>query len=186
MLSPRAARVVGIVQQASPKAIAEGARWYPDTYEWCREVAGLSGVTPEQVAGAVAALSPRQRWDVNKRNAVKVVTAYVRGDVSAPAVGTFKQRAEAWDCMGQPDPLYSINGRKVRNFYRAITGDVDAVTVDCWVYFAVYGEKLGNTTLTGARYDECECAIRDAAAYLGLTPRECQAIVWTAVRGTGA
>lgn len=180
-LSNMARRVLDHVETAQPSTIVAGTRWYPEVWEWCQEVAALAGLSPEAVAGAVAALSPRCGWAVNKRWAATMVAAWRAGDDQPPALGIYSNRRKAWDILNGREPLHVLGGNKVRAFYRNIIGDPEPVTVDRWVYYGATGTK-GQPTGAGT-YNAVAQAVADAARYLQLTPRDCQAVLWVVVRG---
>ena len=77
-------------------------------------------------------------------------------------------------------PLQVLSGPKVRNFYRAMMGDENAMTVDRWMLRAV---GWPTDTITNGQYDLVANAIRQASLGTGLTPAQYQAAVWVKVRG---
>ena len=77
-------------------------------------------------------------------------------------------------------PLDVLGGDKTRAFYRAITGDREAVTVDVWAARAALGDWI---SLTPKRYGRISAAYKAAARRLGEDPRTVQATVWLVARG---
>ncbi|MHC4070612.1 MAG: DUF7178 family protein, partial [Planctomycetota bacterium] len=73
---------------------------------------------------------------------------------------------------GQIEPAF----RKTGNFYKALRGDPDAVTVDIWVRRA-FGYDM-EKRLSAADYDFMESAIRNLATKWGVTPRDVQESIW--------
>lgn len=104
-------------------------------------------------------------------------------------------RDQAWRIANGEAPLSVLRGPKVRAFYANITGDADAVTVDVWAVRAARGDQAcvpdgrgrlryaDDGTVSAREYREYADVYRRAARRLGVTPRECQAAVWVAVRG---
>lgn len=167
-------RLVAIHAGADGAARLAGREWYPCQWRRCRRVARATGVTPHRAAAVFAALSPRvhvaRAWDLTERAC----------EYGGLAVGHFEHtlRKVGLVLVGNP-PLGVLTGPKTRAFYRNICGDTDAVTVDVWAARAVGLAPPG----TPRQYDAMAAAYRSAAAVVGETPRDLQAIVWCATRG---
>jgi hypothetical protein len=73
-----------------------------------------------------------------------------------------------------------LNGRKIDNFAKALSGDPDAVVVDRWIMRA-FGFEKGSAP-TDTQYDFMEHAIRQMAEQTGQTPRQVQAAIWFGVK----
>lgn len=183
---PYGARLVETLRNATPAQIAEGAAWYPNTRQWCQEIADLTGLPIEGVAGAVAALSPRCQWQQNQRWALRLIQAFKAGEAEPPAVSTVTNRYKAWNCLRR-DPYQELTSRKVRAFWRAILGDQDAAPIDCWAMAAACGYRRPDRgRISTQEYRDAEQGYRYAARTLGLPASAAQAICWVVVRGTGA
>lgn len=182
-------RITRAYRSASTADRAAGLGWYDAAQ---REAAQIWPERPDLAAGVLAALSPRCQWSTNVAWSYAVVTA-ARAGGQCPPVSTTANRATAWAIATTgADPLQHLgkvshtgrvtSGHKVRAFYRNITGDHGAVTVDVWAYRAATGRDV---EYIGARdYALISAAYVRAAQILGVTPRECQAAVWVATRGT--
>lgn len=182
-------RITRAYRVATAADRAAGLGWYAAAQ---REAATIHPERPDLAAGVLAALSPRCQWSTNVAWAHAVVAA-ARAGLPCPKVSTKSNRRTAWAiATSGDDPLRHLgtiaptgtirSGHKVRAFYANITGDHNAVTVDVWAYRAATGRKVASV---GARdYRLISAAYVRAAAILGVTPRECQAAVWVATRGT--
>jgi len=74
------------------------------------------------------------------------------------------------------------NGRKVRAFYLALTGDENQVVIDVWMMrYAGYANKSPNNT----QYALIADRITEEAEKLGRTPAAHQAVLWSTIRGAG-
>jgi hypothetical protein len=99
----------------------------------------------------------------------------------------FAERAAA--ILNGARPLDVLGGYKVRSFYRNITGDTEAVTVDVWAHRAALGDitlhanRSSSLLRNGKRYRAIANAYRQVAPDYGLRPSEFQAATWVAVRG---
>lgn len=182
-------RICRAFRSASPADRAAGLGWYDAAQ---REAAAIWPERPDLAAGVLAALSPRCQWSSNVAWAYALVAA-ARAGGECPPVSMMDNRATAWAIATTGgDPLRHlgkvshtgrvISGQKVRAFYRNITGDHDSVTVDVWAFRAATGQEVED--ITARQYRLISAAYVRAAAILGVTPRECQAAVWVATRGT--
>lgn len=182
-------RITRAFRAATPADRAAGLGWYAAAQ---REAAAIWPERPDLAAGVLAALSPRCQWSTNVAWA-HVLVSRARAGLSCPLVSTESNRATAWAIATTgADPMRHLgrvshtgrvtSGHKVRAFYRNITGDHGAVTVDVWAFRAATGREVDN--IGAADYRAISAAYVRAAAILGVTPRECQAAVWVATRGT--
>lgn len=161
---------------------------------WSRMSADERRALTAQVAGVIAALSPRCQWSTNVAWASAVMLAARRGG-ACPAVHTKTMRRQAWRIARGEAPLSVLHGPKVRAFWANIVGDTDAVTVDVWAVRAARGDRptvadgrgrmryADNGRVSAREYAAYADVYRRAARRLGVTPREVQAAVWVAVRG---
>lgn len=185
----RCRRVLEVFDRATAADLAAGLEWYARAESAARALAaGTAGaITVDRAAGALAALSPRVSWSQNLRGAALMVDAAAAGRPAPRVAGVGSNRAKAWAILTAPAvaPLDILRGDKVRAFYRNITGDVDAVTIDIWAMFAADGRALPahRMGLTAHEYARYAGAYRAAAGARGTDPRTMQATVWVATRG---
>ena len=183
-MKPAAEQVARLTElyELTPEPIREaGRRWYPAAEAEAHSLADMAGLSWAGAAGIIAALSPRAQWVTNLAAARKLAAAAARGDLEPPAVSFTANRAKAWKIAAGAEPLTVLGGPKVRSFYRALSGDRAAVTVDVWAALAATGEKLRPPE--GRRYLELASSYTAAAELAGEEPRELQAIIWLAIRG---
>lgn len=174
-------RILRSFNAASAADALEGADWYASAADVSAALAAGSGLTFEQCAGVIAALSPRCKWNENLRAAGLIVAA-ASGGVAAPIVcGTLGNRAKAWAIANGGDPAAILGGPKVRAFYANICGDTSAVCVDVWAARAAEG-RSDDRAADGRRYKRIARAYERAADIAGVTPRDMQATVWVAIR----
>lgn len=175
----------------------QGLKWYSNANNVARALAFV--LDPHQTrpdwalkaaSAVIAALSPQQSWAKNQEYAAIMVSHYAKGGTLATLEGvgqTGANIAKAWAVLNGGDPLDVLGGDKVRSFYANILsgGHDDAVTVDRHAVSAYYlpGDETFKS-LTPKRYAMVAQAYRDAAAVLGVTPPQMQAICWVAWRGT--
>lgn len=166
------------------KALAEGKAWYPEAWAFCRTAARFHNITPERVAAVVAVTSPRTRWQKNIQATVDILQ-----DVEKPV----HKRQKSYGILGANaakgilvanDRYYSrhVTGPKVTNFYLNILGHTDPVTVDSIMSKAAgYGSDVNNKVRA-----EVEAAVRILSPVFDMNPRDMQAAIWIAYRGSAA
>jgi hypothetical protein len=185
MMDSMTAGILGSYDRASQREdhYRDGATWYTDSRRFARRLARETGASERTAAGVIAALSPRQTWAGNQRAARAVLVAAQRRDRQPPRVGLGRSVAQAWAIAHGARPLSVLSGPKVRSFYRNLTGDLQAVTVDVW---AARAAGVDPDRLTPRLYELVAGAYIAAAQEVGVPPAVLQAIVWTEIRGRAA
>lgn len=162
-----------IYGQSSEACRQEGRAWYPLARRQCERIATRSGRTLESVIYACAALSPLQPWET-----CLAMTADMSARSTFSNPGTFTKFAmKAWECLG--NDLGALSGPKVTSFAMAISGDLEAIVVDRWIFRALGHHRDGATV---GQYERMCEAIRRIARETEESPRSVQAILWVAVR----
>ncbi len=165
---------------------SEGAAWYALVNAWCVDRADTYGVSVDTVAGIVAALSPRLRWEDNLADADRVLSG------SSGACRALRANvAKAERILAGESPEDVLGGRKVRSFYRNILLvrlSLD-VTVDVHMWRALvparYSVGMADPVKVLERagvYDAVADGIRLAAAVLNVAPLVLQAALWVQER----
>jgi hypothetical protein len=171
-------KITSLCRSASDTQRSLGVDWYP----CARRVVGLlaerHGRQPCEVAAVMAITSPATTLHAN----VNHTMAALGGDYRVgryPNVMGPKVR-EVLERRAPPDKV--VSGPKVAAFFRAIMGDTDAVVLDRWAIRCALGPDAPPWGVTRMR--KAEQRFRQAAAELGLTPRETQAVAWKVMRDT--
>ena len=165
-------------------AIEQGKDWYPAAWRHCIDMGKWYDVTPERVAAVMAVTSPRARWSKNLLATEQILQdmhrpAYKR----RPSYGILTKNAVKGMLVAN-DRYYSrhVTGPKVTNFYLNILGHTDPITVD-----AIMGKAAGyGSDIRTHMRTEIEAAVRSLSDVLGISPRDTQAAVWIAYRGSAA
>lgn len=190
-------RILAWHDRATDAERHDGMTWYDDARRFAGALAEATPYTLAQVAHVVAALSPQCTWDENMRAAALACTLHAEGrhdaegDTLPGYVGYRANVAKAWRILD--GDLSALRGPKVTAFAGAIVGDMSHVTVDVW---ATRTARDGRRALAFHAWDDempgavehraIAEAYRRAAALRGITPSAMQAVVWVAVRGSGA
>lgn len=161
--------------------IKEGINWYTNANIVCSELSEETNrYSIHQIAGAISALSPRNKWSRNildVRNLVK--DRYCK-------VGTFhanRDKARAILDAFYPSPREIeeiLRGQKTISFYRNIVdpNDPNYVTIDGHAIGIWLGQRVTNLTVSGDAYYVISQEYEKAAKKLGLIPNQLQAITW--------
>lgn len=162
------------------KATQEGQAWYPNAWQLCKRLAAEHSLQPKRVAAVLAATSPRARWSTNVEATELLLADYVAGSKR----GSYKiLGANAAKGMKILESRYYYNvlsGPKVTAFYAAICGDEDAVTVD-----SIMSKAAGfSSNVSDAIREDVTNAVWQIGDVFGLSPRDAQAAVWCAFRGS--
>tara|TARA_R110000824_G_scaffold336758_1_gene523286 strand:+ start:207 stop:866 length:660 start_codon:yes stop_codon:yes gene_type:complete len=196
--------IVDVYAQASTSEKLEGAAWYKNAFEACRELGIKHNVPMTIVVGVVAALSPNNKWTSNMSNADALLTGYLRGDgVEQVTVRTYHaMRQKAFNICalipenGQECDVLALvetelRGQKIVSFFRNIMG-VPSCTIDGHARNIAYAERLGLSgskfTLGKVEYKVLQDAYVQASAIIsereGFHMLACvvQAVTWTVWR----
>lgn len=186
-------RIKAVYDLATPHEITVGRAWYPQAYEVARIMASDYHLCVQTVVGVIAALSPRNKWERNLLDAENLIEAYCvdRDAAAAVKVCTFgKNKAKSIKILDlDQDPFTDaimdvLSGPKLREFASCIL-KLDEVTVDGHAFCIWNGARTGlkDVPAIGVKLRaEIKNDYRKAAAKLGLTPSECQAVTWCAWR----
>ena len=181
--TPTVANVLAVYNGASAHAMREGLSWYLDAHNVSRALASAHNLTVAQVAGIIAALSPMNGWENNKRKAAQLIS-----QGNGEGCGLRKNVAKAMAIFDGADPLDILKGDKVRAFYRTILdpfGDIDPV-IDRHAFDIAVGERTDDKRrgILGRKgvYEEFAHVYREAAMVAGIGAAQMQAVTWVAWR----
>ena len=180
---PTAENVLAAFDQIDLADVSAGIEWYAEAYGIAMAYGETYGVTAEQAAGVIAALSPQQGWAQNVKSAARVLA-----DVS-DRVHTESNMSKARRILAGEDILAVLNASKTQNFFLGIvTQGEQGVCVDRHALDIAVGVRHTDKTrpAIGARlYAATAQAYIDAAAELQargcvISPAELQAVTWVA------
>lgn len=163
-----------------------GHAWYDDSWQAIIQAYGPDYA--HRFAAVVAVTSEGgergKKVAQNMSDAIKVWETWIREGVDAVERTVPKHQYKMIRrILSGEDPEQVISGRKILNFYRALTGDPNAVVVDRWMVRAFIGRELDKgESPTDQEYDFIEGVVRQLAHQMGMEPRAFQARVWVAMR----
>ena len=163
-----------------------GLMWYNDANSFCRVVSNKYDIPAFTVASVISALSPRNKWEQNLKDAVKVIEAFQSGvSPEAIKVCTFhKNKFKAFDILEGKREI-EFSSRKTYSFVKNISElNNDFVTVDVWHIRACFNKMIIKKSLTPKEYDQIVKVTKKVAEENGFFGYEFQAVVWEQIRST--
>lgn len=185
--------IKAIYQLASAQEIVNGKAWYSTANAIAEQLADTYKISFLKAIGVIAALSPRNKWERNVIDAESLINAYIDGGSDQAAltkVCTFgANKAKAIKVLETSDPdfdavLAILSGPKLREFASCING-LDDVCIDghAWCIHQGGRVSLKDVPAIGVKLRrEIKNDYRQAAADLGVTAHEVQAVTWVAWR----
>lgn len=159
---------------------AAGLNWYRVAHAEAVALSGRHGLTVDQAAGIIAALSPQTGWEENLRIAELFCT-------DQSSVHTADACGKALRILQGAEPLSVLGGRKVRSFFRnisepnragAVTIDRHAAAILCGVDTPTWN-RLHQKTLERKHFYRLATGVyRAEARRLSLLPHQVQAVAW--------
>jgi hypothetical protein len=169
---------------ATEKHIEDGMLWYSQANKLVDDLSlEFEICTPEQIAGIISALSPRNKWERNIYDTTQVLRAVEKGkgpeDIKVCTFNTNKHKAFE---IARGNLNIAHSSRKTHSFVKNIANlDSDYVTIDVWHLRAMFGKTV-DSGLTPSRYDELAKITIEEASEVGLLGYQYQAIVWECIR----
>ena len=167
---------------ATDQQILAGQNWYKNANLEANKIAKKYDLDIYKVAQVISALSPRNKWDQNLKDADKVCEAFNLGfhptDIK---VCTFhSNKFKAFNILAS-NTIITINSLKTYNFVNNIAYlHNDYLTVDIWHLRACFNNmiKIDSATIGKIAYQQIKYLTIKKANKLGLTGFEFQAIIW--------
>lgn len=172
------ANITRTLNKSKKEHIDIGMEWYSKAREYCQNIATQYNLPLQNVVAALAALSPRNKWERNKKDLISVIEYGQNATVA-----TFgKMKTKAILCLNaksEEQILKILNGEKITNFFLNIYyEECNFVTIDVWAIRVVGLKK----SLTAKAYREITQAFREVSKRYGIMPKQLQAITWGVVR----
>jgi len=183
-MTPTVDNVLTTYYSAEDDELAAGMTWYATAHGIALEL------EPDDVrigAGVLAALSPQTAWGERKGENIELARRAFKEGKATGHTGDACRKATAILSHWR-DPEDVLGGFKVRNFYAAIV-DPQSETAVCIDRHA-FDIAVGRVTDNGTRktlervgvYETFADIYRQAAAIIGATPAQVQAVTWLAWR----
>ena len=176
-----------------------GLAWYSNAYAISDRIATELGFSVDQIAGAIAALSPNNKWERNCQDAENLARAIKAGiDTDSVKVCTFgNNKAKAIKILSSAvdsaEIVSILRGQKVVAFYLNIArnGDTDCPVIDGHAFNIACG-TVSNLrevpSITPATFERLQDLYRDAAREVSartgetISAGQMQAMTWVSYR----
>ena len=167
---------------ASDQEILAGQNWYKNANLEANKIAKKYDLDIYKVAQVISALSPRNKWEQNLKDADKVSEAFNLGlhptDIK---VCTFhSNKFKAFNILANNLQITN-NSLKTFNFVNNIAYlNNDFLTIDIWHLRACFNNmiKINNAAIGKIAYEQIKQLTLKKATKLGLKGFELQAILW--------
>lgn len=168
---------------ATKEDIESGLAWYENAYFICKNLASKYNTELNVVASIISALSPRNKWPQNIKDAETVLRAIHAGQAPEDfKVCTFNRNKLKAYLIGKKQTAITNKSLKTFSFVNNIANlDDQYVTIDVWHLRACFSKTITskiNTTV----YDQIRVSTINKAKEQGLKGYEYQAILWNAVK----
>ena len=190
-MKPSVSNVLSVYNNASAHSLRTGLSWYNDAHNFARLVGGGRPHHVARNAGIIAALSPLNGWNNNKRVAAKLISQRGRiviGPDGSNGIGLSMNVNKAIRIYNGEEPLDAHGGTKVRAFYETIldpTGDNNPV-IDRHAFDIAVGKRTPDSAkkviASDKGYSRFAMVYREAAEIAGIGASQMQAITWVAWR----
>ena len=171
---------------ATNKDIESGKEWYKVANKFCIDNATKYNTEPLIVASIVSALSPRNKWEQNLKDAIKVLEAVRDGKQPEEIkVSTFHLNKYKAFSIASGLRVITEDSRKTFNFVRNIAHlDPQALTIDIWHLRACLKQfkSIGSASIGKTAYEQIKSLTIKKANKLGLKGYELQAIIWLSIQ----
>jgi len=174
--------------RATKDEIKQGLVWYKDAMDFAKQLSTDYGVRGEVAAGVISALSPNNRWERNKYDAVQVLMA-VRDNVPMDDVKvcTYDANKAKAFAIAKGDRKILTSSPKTYAFARNVgENDSDFVTIDKWHLRACQTSSKKSKTcresVTPKQYRIIQQETVKVAKEMGVKAYQFQAIVWVTIR----
>tara|TARA_R110000744_G_scaffold122155_1_gene227106 strand:+ start:1958 stop:2578 length:621 start_codon:yes stop_codon:yes gene_type:complete len=167
---------------ATNEQINQGIEWYEIANKEANKIAKKYNLEVYKVAQVISALSPRNKWEQNIKDANKLCEAYTVGlhptDIK---VCTFhSNKFKAFNILASNVQITN-NSLKTYNFVNNIAYlSSEHVTVDIWHLRACFKNniKINSANIGKIAYKQIKDITINIANKLGLKPYDLQAIIW--------
>jgi hypothetical protein len=185
-------RLLTVASFASPVEKTAARFFYYEARRFVGWLAGVSGLTVNQVAAVVAALSPRSVWNGNQLSAIALCCGFERAGINGAGgggiSGTGRDVGRAQAIVNGADIPTTLRGPKVTAFYKNLLSpgcDV-GIPVDRHLARALYGDSISeaeiSARLKNGGYRAAEDAISGVAVEMSLRPIELANRLWYVMR----
>ncbi len=167
---------------ATDEEIKNGRKWYADANQIIKDIANQFNTTEIIAASVLSALSPRNKWEQNIKDTIKVFQAIKDGKTAEQIkVCTFHtNKFKAFE-IAKGNKTITKDSQKTFAFVNNIAHlNNNFVTIDVWHLRACFNKTMGSCGKLA--YEQIQKLTIKKADKLGLKGYEYQAIIWESIR----
>ena len=167
---------------AADEEIKNGRKWYADANQIIKDIAKQFNTTEIITASVLSALSPRNKWEQNIKDTIKVFQAIKDGKTAEQIkVCTFHtNKFKAFE-IAKGNKTITKDSQKTFAFVNNIAHlDNNFVTIDVWHLRACFNKTMASCGKLA--YEQIQKLTIKKADKLGLKGYEYQAIIWESIR----
>lgn len=167
---------------ATKQDIKAGLSWYKDANKQAVNIAKKYNLDVYKVSQVISALSPRNKWKQNIKDADKVCEAFVLGlhPVDIKVCTFHTNKFKAFNILANNVNITN-NSLKTFNFVNNIAYlNNDFLTIDIWHLRACFKDNISikNASIGKTAYQQIKSLTIKKASKLNLNGFELQAIIW--------
>ena len=171
---------------ASNEDLKNGKNWYIKAYKICQDIAQKYNTNTFIAASVISALSPRNKWDQNIKDAYTVFDA-VKNDIAPEniKVCTFHSNKFKAFQLAKNEIQITDSSLKTYNFVNNIALlSKNHVTIDIWHLRACFDKiiQIDKAKIGRIAYVQIKDTTLQVSEKLGLSGFELQAIIWLSVQ----
>ena len=167
---------------ATKQDIKDGLSWYKDANKQAINIAKKYNLDVYKVSQVISALSPRNKWKQNLKDAEKLCEAFILGlhPVDIKVCTFHTNKFKAFNILANNINITN-NSLKTFNFVNNIAYlNNDFLTIDIWHLRACFKDNISikNATIGKTAYQQIKSLTIKKASKLNLNGFELQAIIW--------
>lgn len=176
------------IEAANEDQVKKGVSWYKEAMQFSKELSIKFNIESYTVATVVSCLSPNNKWEQNKKDAVTVIEAFQAGigpeDIKVCTYNANKRKA----FRALEGELISEKAPKTHAFAMNVgLNSADHITIDKWHLRAcIFGPEEGIKecveSCTAVQYRRVEKITAKLSKEYNLKGYEFQAIVWVTIK----
>lgn len=167
---------------ATKQDIKAGLSWYKDANKQAVSIAKKYNLDVYKVSQVISALSPRNKWKQNLKDAEKLCEAFILGlhPVDIKVCTFHTNKFKAFNILANNINITN-NSLKTFNFVNNIAYlNNDFLTIDIWHLRACFKDNISikNASIGKTAYQQIKSLTIKKASKLNLNGFELQAIIW--------
>lgn len=181
-----ARNILATYRKASDAQRADGMAWYVEAHALAVTLARSADHDVLRAAGVISALSPQMDWN---RNQTLAIRTYAEGGIASGCLGVSVRKADA--IYNGADVVETLKAPKTTAFALVIADPTNThdVVIDRHAMSVAHGRQTTDAEMAAlgrkGQYEAYATAYRKAAAEVGITPSQMQAVTWVVWRETG-